>query len=159
MRLRNINTMEEGNAYLPEFIESFNKKFARPAPANKDIHVTISTQELDKLDDILCWQEQRTLTRNLTLQYDKVIYMIEDTVTNRRLKNTKVMVNDYCNGEIKIMQNDRELNYRAFDKIATSHQGKVVPFKRLTRMIDLVKEQQAQRDEQRSQSCPKREKK
>ena len=159
MRLRNICSMEEGNAFLSEFIEDYNKRFGKPSLSGQDAHRPLKPGEIEQLDNIFCWQESRTLTRNLTLQYDKVLYIIEDTLENRKLKNTKVLVHDYQDGEIKIFHNDRELNHREFDKIATSHQGKVVPFKRLTRTIALVKEQQALRDEQRSQSCPKREKK
>jgi len=38
MRLRNISSMEEGNAFLPEFIEDYNKRFGKPSKSGCNIH-------------------------------------------------------------------------------------------------------------------------
>jgi hypothetical protein len=38
MRLRGISDMEEGNAYLPEFIEVFNRRFAVVPRSEHDAH-------------------------------------------------------------------------------------------------------------------------
>src|SRR3954466_6291868 len=55
----------QGTAWLPGFVEDYNKRFGR-APVNaKDLHRPLS--EADDLDEILAWREERKLTRNLTL--------------------------------------------------------------------------------------------
>ncbi len=38
MRLQGINTIEEANAWLPYFVEDFNRRFAKPANYPKDLH-------------------------------------------------------------------------------------------------------------------------
>jgi hypothetical protein len=55
----------------------FNAKFAQ-APANAmDLHQPLTKP--DDLDEILSWQEERTVSNSLTLQYDRVVYLLEPT--------------------------------------------------------------------------------
>jgi Winged helix-turn helix len=69
LRLVGISTVEAANAWLPEFVEDYNKRFGR-APANaKDLHRPLPAA--DDLDEILAWREERTVTRNLTLRYGR----------------------------------------------------------------------------------------
>jgi hypothetical protein len=35
------------------------------------------------LEDIFAWKEERTVTHNLTLQYDKVLFILEPTAITR----------------------------------------------------------------------------
>jgi hypothetical protein len=103
------------------------------------------------------WQEQRTLSASLTLQYDKVLYLIDPSPENERLEGKLVMVIDYPNGRIGIRHEGRELSYREFDKLTQVHQGEVVPHKRLGSMLRMLADQ---RDlgphEKRSIKCPTR---
>jgi hypothetical protein len=38
MRLKGINTLDEANAYLPEFITDFNQRFEKKAKNKEDAH-------------------------------------------------------------------------------------------------------------------------
>jgi hypothetical protein len=38
MRLRQINSRDAGNAYLPEFLADFNQRFAEPPRSDVDLH-------------------------------------------------------------------------------------------------------------------------
>lgn len=78
MRLQGINTIEEANAWLPYFIEDFNRRFAKHAYYPKDLHRPVRESQ-DELDDIFAWQTTRKLSKSLTFQYDKVLYLIEET--------------------------------------------------------------------------------
>ena len=78
LRLRNISSWQDGNAFLPEFIHDFNQRFAVQPRSDLDAHRSLSTQ--DDLDRILTWQETRILSKNLTLQFRKTVYQIQ---TNR----------------------------------------------------------------------------
>ncbi|MOA34734.1 hypothetical protein D3C78_1561310 [compost metagenome] len=51
MRLEGISSIAEANAWLPYFIEQFNRKFAKMAFNPKDLHRTI-TETAEELDDI-----------------------------------------------------------------------------------------------------------
>ncbi len=63
-------------------------------PKNMHRKVRETQQELD---DIFSWQEIRKLSKSLTFQYDKVVYLIEPTEENSRLVHEHVKVLDYPN--------------------------------------------------------------
>jgi hypothetical protein len=67
MRLAGINTMEEANLFLPEFLLRFNEHFAVPAAKPELAYRTIS-QDLD-LEGILCFKERRKVARDNTVEY------------------------------------------------------------------------------------------
>jgi len=154
MRLRGISNIEEGNKYLPEYIAVFNEKFKKEPINNKDLHREIMKHE--NLNEIFCWQEKRTLSYSLTVQYDKVVYLIKDSVETRKLARKKVTVFDYHDGTIKIKHNEISLPYSVFDKIHKVNQGAIVDNKRLGSVLGFIKEQQEDEDEKRSAKCPSR---
>jgi hypothetical protein len=78
MRLEGISSIAEANAWLPCFIEHFNQKFAKCARNSKNLHLPLTESNLE-LDDIFTWQEPRKVTKNLTITYDKCIYILEPT--------------------------------------------------------------------------------
>lgn len=109
--------------------------------------------DFDDLDRIFTWQEARTLSASLTLQYDKGLYLIEPSSENQRLAGKRVLVIDYQDGKIKIRYEGRDLACREFDKLTHVHQGEVVPHKRLGAMQQMISDQ---RDEKRSLKGPTR---
>ena len=93
LRLKGINGMEEANAYLPEFIIDFNKRFGKEPLSTFNAHRPLLADE--DLKTSLCWKEDRTVTHNLTVQYNKRLYLIEDTVQNRKLRRKRITIHDY----------------------------------------------------------------
>jgi transposase len=76
LRLARISTMEEANAFLPEFIQRFNTRFAvaaqeaktgyRPAPSQKD------------LDRILCQRYERKASQGSTISFEGQRFFLLD---------------------------------------------------------------------------------
>ena len=159
MRLQGINTIEEANAWLPYFTDDFNRRFAKPANYPKDMH-RIVREPPEELDDIFSWQEIRKLSKSLTFQYDKVIYLIEDTEENCRLVHENVKVLDYPNGDIAIMYGDRKLKFKTFDKLENVQPAQIVDNKRLGQVLKFAQQKQLEFEQslqrQRSQKAPKR---
>ncbi len=77
LRLESINSIEQANAYLPTFIKQINAKFAKEPVSATNLHRALT--DLDQLDEILSWQEDRTVSNSLTVQYDRVLYLLEPT--------------------------------------------------------------------------------
>ncbi len=158
MRLQGINTIEEANAWLPYFIEDFNRRFAKPAYYPKDLHRPVRESQ-DELDDIFAWQTTRKLSKSLTFQYDKVLYLIEET-EKKRLVNEVVKILDYPDGRIAVQYGERKLSFRTFDKLAKVDQAQVVDNKRLGKVLQFAQEKQEEFDKarlrERSKSTPKR---
>jgi hypothetical protein len=70
LRLAGISDIDAGNAFLPEFVERFNKKFALPPAKAENLHRSLNVQ-VSRLADILCHREQRHPSQQLALAYDR----------------------------------------------------------------------------------------
>jgi hypothetical protein len=75
LRLAGAVTLAEGNALLPAFMADYNARFAKAPADNKNLHRPLRAG--DDLDDAFAWKEERTLSQALTLQYDKVMFILE----------------------------------------------------------------------------------
>jgi hypothetical protein len=141
LRLAGISTVAAANAWLPGFMISHNNRFGR-APANaKDLHRKLTPA--DNLDEILAWREERTVTHNLTLHYDRMMLMLDPTPFARGLARKKVDIVNYADGRFAVQYEGIPLPYRVFDKIQTVDPGTIVENKRLGAALALIKEQQA----------------
>ena len=114
LRLRSISDMQSANAYLPEFLEDFNNRFAVVPRSNHDAHRPLLPTE--NLDLILCHKETRTLTKNLTVQYNNVIYQIQTQRPTYALRHAKVIVCENAQGDVMILYNSKPLEYTLYHK-------------------------------------------
>jgi hypothetical protein len=92
MRLRGIDTMEAGNTFLPAFMADYNTRFAKLPFSDKDLHRPLAGH--DDLDDALAWKEDRSVSVNLTLRYDQVLFILEPNEIARSLARKRVTVID-----------------------------------------------------------------
>ncbi|MCD9463399.1 ISNCY family transposase [Photobacterium phosphoreum] len=145
MRLAGIDSIEEANTWLPEFIADFNQRFARTPYSLHDAHRPLR-ESSSELDDIFARQRSRVLTRSLTIQYDKVVYLIEPNDANNRLIGKPIMVYDYPDGTISIKHCGQPLTYSVFDKLRTVNQAAIVDNKRLSAVLAFAKQSQDQRE-------------
>jgi hypothetical protein len=159
MRLENITGIDNANAWIETFISDFNRRFARPAKYPKNLHRTVS-ESSPELDDIFAWQTLRTLSKSLTFQYDKILYLVEPTEENSRIAGEKILAFDYPDGTLAFRHGNRTLKYQMFDKLDCISQGRIVDNKRLGAVLKLAQEKQDELEaagkRTRSQSMPKR---
>ncbi len=127
MRLRQIASREAGNAYLPEFLVDFNQRFAEPPRSDVDLHRPLTAKE--DLSHILTWQETRTLSKNLTLQFQKTVYQIQTKRPSYALRNALVTVCVNAQEQITILYNGKSLPYTIYHQQAK--QAEVVSAKQL----------------------------
>lgn len=151
MRLVGISSIADANSWIDTFVEGYNMRFSKPPAVPFNAHRPV--MDFEDLEDIFTWQEARTLSASLTLQYDKVLYLVEPLPENQRLAGKRVNVIDYPDGRIAIRYEGRDLPYREFDKLTHVHQGEVVPHKRLGAMLQMISDQ---RHEKRSLKGPTR---
>ena len=137
MRLAGINGIEEANEWLSSFIDNYNKRFAKPAKRQLNVHRPIY-ETPQELYDIFSWQTSRKVTKSLTLQYDKVMYLLEIKPENEHLVSKNIMVHDYPDGQIDIKYLGQSLDYSIFDKLERINQGEIVENKRLDAVLRLA---------------------
>jgi len=135
LRLRVISDMQAGNAYLPEFQEDFNRRFAVAPRSTHDAHRPLLKTE--NLDVILTHQETRTLSKNLTVQSNKVVYQIQSDRPDYTLRNAQVTVCENAKGDVTILYNNKPLSYTIYHK--PTRQAEVVDTKTLDRQIHTPK--------------------
>lgn len=155
MRLCGIDTIEAGNAFLPALMEAYNARFAKALFDDRDLHRPLAFGH-DDLDEAFAWKEERTVSVNLTLQYDQVLFILEPTPISRPLARKRVTVVDYPDGRLVIRHHGVELPYRTFDKRPQVNQAAIVENKRLGPILAYIAEQQKQLDMSRSAKAPRR---
>lgn len=141
LRLRAISGLEEANAYLPEFIRDYNRRFARAPRSSEDAHRPLQSGE--NLDRILTLVESRVLSKNLTLSYGNVIYQIKTKRAAYTLRRASVEVRESGGGEIKIEYKGRVLDYSVYEE---RERQQVIP----TKLIDAALSQSAAKRKPRS---------
>src|ERR1700731_4342268 len=121
LRLAGAATLAAGNALLPAFTADYNARFAKPPANKKDLHRSLRAG--DDLEDAFAWKEERTLSQALTLQYDKVIFILEPSEQAQAAIGKRVAIVDHPDGRLSIRYNGVELAYRTFDKVRHVDQG------------------------------------
>src|SRR5690349_8552572 len=141
LRLAGVSSMAAANAWLPGFITAYNTRFGRDPANAKDLHRPLAPA--DDLDELLAWREERTVKRNLTLHYDRIMLILDPTPLTRGLARKKVEVVNYPDGRFAVQFNGAVLGFRVFDKIQTVQPGAIVDNKRLSAVLEQIKAQQA----------------
>ncbi|MCI0562512.1 MAG: ISNCY family transposase, partial [Nitrososphaera sp.] len=131
MRLQGICNMTDGNAYLPDFLVDLNQRFAVEPRSSVDAHRPLTAKE--DLTRILTWQETRTLSKNLTLQFEKVVYQIQTKRPTYALRNAQVTVCVNAQQEITILYNGKALPYTIYSQQAK--QAEIVSTKQLDQAL------------------------
>jgi len=120
MRLRGIKTREEANAFLQEYLPTYNRRF-RVVPTNKtDVHV--KPQRYFNPDRYLCIKTKRTVRNDNTVAHSGKLYQLKEKVISR-----KVVVEERLNGSLHIISSSGgSLKYLKI----TQRPKKVTPSKR-----------------------------
>ena len=148
LRLRGISTPEAGNAYLPEFRADYNQRFGREPLSPHDAHRPVRDDE--HLDRIFTWQEERKLSKNLTLSYKRVTYLIDPGPETLLLAGERCRIHEHEDGRIEVRHAGQLLPCRVFfDKVPRVPQTAIVANKRLGAVLSQIRADQQERDRKR----------
>ncbi len=93
----------------------------------------------DELRDIFARHDVRTVSKSLTFQYDKILYLMDTTEENSRLAGEKLKY-------WIIPMGTGAHQCRAFDKLACVDRGQIVDNKRLGTVLRLAQVKQDERE-------------
>src|SRR5947207_6217682 len=145
LRLRGLSTPAAAEPFLPVFMADYNRRFATPARVAYDAHQPLLPSE--DLTEIFTFQELRRITAQLTVNYKRGLYVLEDSVENRRLRRTTALVSEAADGTVTIRGNGRVLAYRLHPRDhARLVPGVVVEHKHLDGVFAWIAAQQHDRD-------------
>ena len=137
LRLAGVSSIEAANALMPGFIEAYNERFAKVPRDAYDAHRALRADE--DLDLIFAWRELRKVTQNLTLHYERKLYLLADT-DNRQLIGKYVEVFQYPDGRIEIRVAGRAVPYSLYDKLNEVDPTAIVESKRLGQALRVAQE-------------------
>lgn len=152
LRLRGISLVDAANDYADEFMADYNRRFAKAPRHDFDVHRPLETD--DDLAAFFTWREPRRVSKSLTVQYDKVLYLIEDNDLSRRAIGKYIEAWHYPDGRKELRINGAVLPYSTYDRLQEIDQGAIVDNKRLGRTLEFIKLVQDKRDNNRSQALP-----
>ena len=132
LRLNAISTIEEANAFLPSFMEKYNRHFAKEPKSQLNAHKALPKNL--NLDRIFRLRETRYLSKNLTFQYRNKIYQIKTERPTYALRKAKVDVFENRDGNILIEYKNQKLLYTTYEERPL--QGESVDSKELNYKLD-----------------------
>ena len=133
MRLANINDMDSANAWLPGYIDAYNRRFAVTPKDPSDAHLTpLETPET--LLRILSVQVKKTLSKNLSFQHENKLFQIATTGTGHGLRGAKVMLHEHFDGSRELVWKKKKLTYSVTDK--PQRQSAVADAKEVNERVD-----------------------
>lgn len=112
MRLHSISNIKEANAFLPSFIDKYNKRFARTPKSSLNAHKAIPKQ--CDLSRIFRLKETRYLSKNLIFQYKNTLYQIQTQRPTYALRKARVEVLENKEGEIIVEYKNEKLLYTTY---------------------------------------------
>jgi homeodomain-containing protein len=148
LRLRAISSIDAANAFAREFMADYNARFAKKPHNDFDAHRPLLQDE--KLDDILCWRELRKVSKSLTINYQRRLYLLEDTAETQALAGKSITVFELRDGTVQFRAGARSFPVRAFDKDeARISQGAIVSNKLLAGALQHIRQKQKTKDAQK----------
>lgn len=112
MRLAGINNYQEANAFLDNYIHTYNQKFAVCPASPVDSHEPLRPE--NQLDLIFTKRHTRKLSKNLEFQYKRVIYQIQTDRPVYALRDREVTICEDEAGKITVFLNQMPLDFKRF---------------------------------------------
>jgi transposase len=144
LRLAGVSDIDAANAFLPAFMAQHNARFAREPSNDKDLHRPLAPR--DDLSEAFTWRETRTITQALTLHYDRMVYVLDQTPQALAAASKTAEVVEYPDGRIVVRHGGADLPYRLFDKNRRVDQAAVVENKFFGPLLAIIREDQQRRD-------------
>lgn len=115
MRLAGISDIDSANSWLPDYVESFNRRFAVEAKDIADAHLPyVGTPA--SLVSTLSVQVTKTLSKNLSCQHKNQLLQVVTTGTGVGLRGAKVTIHEHFDGRCDLIWKNHLLTYGVMDK-------------------------------------------
>ena len=113
LRLQNISDIKTANAFLPQFMADFNKRFEKE-PTNPNHANRKNPFTTPQLNHILCQKTTRKINKNLEVTYGNKILQIQTQKPSYTMRNSWVEITDQ-KGYLSIWYKGRALPFKIFN--------------------------------------------
>ena len=115
MRLQGISSQEAANAWLPQFMRAFNRRFAVVPATPDDAHAPYAGTPA-ALRRILSIHTQRSLSRNLSCQFDGLLYQVQSADQGLALRGADVTIVTHPSSAPELIWQGRVLQHTCSSK-------------------------------------------
>lgn len=122
MRLQGISSQESANAWLPQFIRAFNRRFAVMPSMPEDANVPYAGTD-KALRRILSIHTTRRLSKNLSCQFEGLLYQVQTTGQGLGLRGAEVTIVTHPVTPTSILWQGRVLGHTCSTKAVKQHQA------------------------------------
>ncbi|WP_373568574.1 hypothetical protein [Paracoccus actinidiae] len=142
LRLAGISDMAAGNAFLPGFMARHNERFACLPARPDDLHRPLNVPA-PRLSEILCIRDQRRLSGNLVVQFERRKFILNDSEHARSAIGQYVETYAFADRPLEIRWKGILLPYRVFDpnQQRVTH-ASITENKRLAEVLSYIMVQQ-----------------
>lgn len=113
MRLKGISDLKAANEFLSRtFLPALNRRFTLQPKAPADAHQELKVE----LNEVLSWEEQRTVSNDWTVVWKKRWFQIEREHENLSLARKRITVRELRNGQVHLLYGERRLRARQMAK-------------------------------------------
>lgn len=116
MRLQNICTIEEGNAYIRTYLAKHNPKYSVASRSPHNAHLPLKTNR--PLKYILCSKHKRIVSKNLEVNYGNKIYQIVVDKTTHHLQKMEIDVIETLDGEICFERHGERIKFKEYNDMS-----------------------------------------
>src|SRR5262245_19458307 len=111
LRLSRISDLERANVFLEEqFLPELNGRFTGAAARSGDLHGRVERGL--KLDEVLCFEEQRVVQRDWTVSWRSHYFQLEGGSESLGLVGRRITVREKLDGSIQLVHRGRALSCR-----------------------------------------------
>jgi hypothetical protein len=111
LRLAGVSSIQEANPFLRStYLPAINERFAKQATHPEDAHAPL----VNKIDlrDVFCFQEQRVVSRDWVVQFERRVYQIPSQVHGRPAPGQRVVVRKWLDASVHWYWKERPLPVR-----------------------------------------------
>lgn len=117
MRLHGISNIEDANAFVFQFLEDYNKRFAVPAKRPEDAHRKL-LQAPEELKRILSCHTNRKLSKNLEFSLNRKIYQITTPGKGYRLRGKTITICQHTDGSEEVLSGLTNLPFKVLSTVS-----------------------------------------
>lgn len=115
MRLAGINDIDSANSWISSYIKDFNKRFAVKPKESTDAHLAYSGTKAE-LSRTLSVHVAKTLSKNLSCQYENQLLQVSTTGKGLGLRGAQVTIHEHFDGTLELLWGKRKLTHSVMDK-------------------------------------------
>ena len=146
LRLAGISTIEAANEAALAFIDTYNLRFGRDPMSEHNAHRPVRSDE--DLEQIFSCQEDRKISKELTVHFQGGRYLIEPSPETLELRRRRCRVHEYFDGHVELRYEGRPLPFTVFEEQRRVSQGDIVANKRLGAVLATIQADHRKRDEE-----------